>query len=103
MFINLETNSPSNLWENLPNTPFLYSTVNVYWDKRFSVYPFNISLSVNHLVELKGETTWGTIYSIDFVSMTSDVNEIYVGIRDLIRRFVKEYIEVNDYGEGELK
>ena len=41
------------------------------------------------------KTTWGTIYSIDFVSTTSDVNEIYVGINDLIKRFVKEYIEIS--------
>ena|GEM_PF-4512169 len=41
------------------------------------------------------KTTWGTIDSIDFVSMTYDVNEIYVGIKDLIGRFVKEYIEIS--------
>ena len=76
-------------------TPFIYIEVNTYNDKRFSVYPFNISLSVIHIVELGDKSTWGIIYSVNFVTMTSDVNEIHVGIRDVVNTFIRDYKEVN--------
>lgn len=79
----------------VPGTPFIYVAVNIYRDDKTNIYPFNVSATVNHLVELKGQSTWVKIWMVSFVALTEDLDEVRKRVKEIIDKLIEDYQSAN--------